>query len=432
MFKYATLLAFVSLAISVSAAPLEIRADNKSAIANVKSSKVKISSIKQKAAAYFITNEDTGNFIVAMDINLDNGNLKLARAISTGGVGNHGQSSGPDALFSQGAIKTSPNGEFLVAVNAGSNTVSMFSIDKKNPSTLKLVGGPTSSEGEFPVSVAVNPGNNMVCVLNGGKINNVQCFSVDKKKGLKALDGTRRSLKLKGLTTSPKGPAKTVSHIIFNQKGDGLLASVKGDGGKEPGFIAAWDVKDNKLSEKFKKITVPDGGNLPFGMAIIPDKNAVLATDAATGFEVLDLSAVTSNAAKFNGKSNVVKIDGQKAVCWVARSKKTSNFYVSDIGTSKITEVSVDGDSLKGKVVKTVDLKGDSSLLDIDIASFNNGKDFIYVLAAGATAVDVMEINGAGDFKSVQTLDIAGPAKKAKLTINKNNMMGMTTVVINQ
>jgi len=317
-------------------------------------------------------------------------------------------------------------------VNAGSNTVSMFTIDRKNPSTLKLVGGPTSSEGEFPVSVAVNPGNNMVCVLNGGKINNVQCFSVDKTKGLRAIDGTHRGLKLKDLTTSPKGPAKTVSHIIFNEKGDTLLASIKGDGGKNPGFIAAWEVKDNKLSEKFKKVTVPDGGNLPFGMAVIPDKNAILATDAAVGFEVLDLSSVSSGASKFAAKSNVVKIDNQKATCWVAHSKKTGNFYVSDIDTSKVTEVNVDGNSLKGKVVKSVDLKGGSSLLDLDIAAFNNNKEFIYVLAAGATAVDVLQINGAGDFKSVQTLDIAAPAKKAKLTINKNNMMGMTTVVINQ
>jgi len=308
----------------------------------------------------------------------------------------------------------------------------MFSIDRKNPSTLKLVGGPASSEGEFPVSVAINPAGNMVCVLNGGKINGVQCFSVDNKKGLKAIDGTHRSLKLKGLSTSPKGPAKTVSHLIFNQKGDGLLASIKGDGQKNPGFIASWEVKDNKLSQKFKKLTVPDGGNLPFGMAIIPDKNAILATDAAVGFEVLDLSSINANGGKFAAKSNVVKIDNQKAVCWVAHSKKTGNFYVSDIGTSKVTEINVDGNSLKGKVVKTVDLKGDSSLLDIDIASLNNGKEFIYVLAAGTTSVDVLQINGAGDFKSVQTLDIAGPAKKAKLTVNKNNMMGMTTVVLNQ
>jgi 6-phosphogluconolactonase (cycloisomerase 2 family) len=431
MFKYAALLAFVSLAISVSAAPLEIRAGNGSAIANVKSSVINKNS-KQKAAAYFITNEDTGNFIVAMDIDTNDGKLKLARAISTGGVGDHGKSNGPDALFSQGSIKASSNGEFLVAVNAGSNTVSLFSIDKKNPSTLKLVGGPTSSEGEFPVSVAIHPANDVVCVLNGGRINNVQCFSINKKKGLKALDGTHRSLKLKDLTTSPKGPEKTVSHILFSEKGDTLLASIKGDGGKNPGFVAAWEVKDKKLSKEFKKVTVPDGGNLPFGMAVIPDKNAILATDPAAGFEVLDLSSVSGNAKKFEGKSNVVKIDGQKAVCWAAHSKKTGNFYLSDIGTSKVTEVNIDGNSLKGKVVKQVDLKSDSSLVDIDIASFNNNKDFIYVLAAGALAVDVLEINGSGDFKSIQTLDIAEPAKKAKLNINKNNVMGMTTVVINQ
>lgn len=209
-------------------------------------------------------------------------------------------------------------------MNAGSNTVSMLSIDRQNPSILKLIGEPVATGGEFPVSVAVHPDNSMVCVLNGGAINGVQCFNVDKQTGLKAIANTNRSLNQKGLTTSPTGPAKTVSHIIFNQDGKSLLASVKGDD-KDPGFVAVWEVKvevqpnvrtrtgTRTLSEQFKKITVPTGAKLPFGMAVVPDKNAILATDAAIGFSVLNLSATAND--QFGGNSNVVEIKGQNATC---------------------------------------------------------------------------------------------------------------------
>jgi len=434
MFNFAGLVAFVSLAIAVSGVPLEIRQNLQ--VQNIQLKNVALKdvqkNINEKGAVYFITNEDTGNFVVAMNINPANGQLKLARAISTGGQGNHGQAKGPDALFSQGAVKASVTGQFLVAVNSGSNTLSMFSIDPKNPTTLKLVGGPTSSEGEFPVSVAINKAGTVVCALNGGQVNNVQCFDVDKKKGLRSKKNTRRSLKLV-LDTSPTGPANTVSHVIFSDDEKTLLASIKGDGKQKPGFIASWDINNGQLSKDFKKIAVPDKGNLPFGMAAIPGKNAVIATDAALGFNVLDFGNTgNGNNLKFAGKSSSNAVNNQKAVCWVARSKKTGNFMMSDIGTSMITEVNID-DNLKAKVVKQFPLDANSSLLDLDTAQFQKtNTEFLYVLAAGKNSVDVLQINGSGDSKKIQTLDIAAPAKKAGLKINPDNMMGMTAAVFTQ
>jgi DNA-binding beta-propeller fold protein YncE len=49
----------------------------------------------------------------------------------------------------------------------------MFKINPNNPATLKMVGSPVCSGGEFPVSIAVSPAKNMVCVLNGGAKNGV-------------------------------------------------------------------------------------------------------------------------------------------------------------------------------------------------------------------------------------------------------------------
>src|SRR6185369_1870460 len=57
-------------------------------------------------------------------------------------------------LGSQGAIQASPDGRFLLAVDAGSNQISVLRLtDRGVP---RLVGAPVSSGGVQPVSVAIN------------------------------------------------------------------------------------------------------------------------------------------------------------------------------------------------------------------------------------------------------------------------------------
>ena len=68
-------------------------------------------------------------------------------------------------LSSQGALQMSANGRFLIAVNAGSNQISVLRV--KPGGALRLVpGGVVSSGGALPVSVAVAGG--LVYVANAG------------------------------------------------------------------------------------------------------------------------------------------------------------------------------------------------------------------------------------------------------------------------
>ena len=152
-------------------------------------------------------------------------------------------------------------------------------------------------------------------------------------------------------TTPATGPAGSASHVVFSEDDSKLIASIKGDP-QNPGFLAVFDVSsDGSLSENFAKISAPQGGALPFGMAVIQGKNALLATDAGIGFDIIDLSNVNSNDKNSsNSKDVAVEVKDQKAVCWAAHSGKTGNFYLTDIGTSKVTEVSVD-DNLQAKIV---------------------------------------------------------------------------------
>jgi hypothetical protein len=235
-------------------------------------------------------------------------------------------------------------------IQAGSNTVTAFSIKPDDPANIEIVGGPVASGGEFPVSLAVNKAGDRVCVLNGGAVAGVNCFSVSNTTGLTAIPGTRRPLDLKQ-STPPKGPPVTASHLLFNEAEDKLMASVKGNGDATQGFLAVWNIDKNAtLSEKFAKITSSDKGSLPFGMALVPGKNAAVVADPAVGFNVLDLSNI-KDGDNLPGKSSVTKVEGQVATCWVVRSEKTSNFYLTGVVTAKITEVNIDND-LKPKVVK--------------------------------------------------------------------------------
>ena len=56
----------------------------------------------------------------------------------------------------------------------GSNTISVFSIDQKDPASITAIGDPIGSGGEFPVSVAFNKAGDMLCALNGGEVNGVR------------------------------------------------------------------------------------------------------------------------------------------------------------------------------------------------------------------------------------------------------------------
>ncbi|TDL19074.1 hypothetical protein BD410DRAFT_727624 [Rickenella mellea] len=368
-----------------------------------------------------ITNQPEGNQVVSTNIGSD-GTLTFGQAFSTQGNGLHGVTdpNGPDPLFAQGAVKVSPAAQALIAVNPGSNTVSMFSIDPNDPSSLTLVGTPADSQGEFPMSLAFNKAGTMACVLNGGKVNGVGCFSVDAKQGLVAMANSVRPLGL-NQTTPPAGPAGTTSHVIFSEDETKLIASVKGVP-PTPGFLATWDIAaDGTLSQNFTQSTPSAGGLLPFSMTVIPGKNAVLATDAGIGFDIFDFSKGSS------ASSSIVPINGQGATCWSSFSKQTGNFYLTDIDTATVTEVNVDA-NLKGSIVKQYPQGKGSGTIDNEIATIG-GNDFMYVLGANATQIDVLSLNAPGQAKGVQTFDLAAPAKAAGVTIDPFNLQGMTAFV---
>ncbi len=107
---------------------------------------------------YTLTNQDE-NSVIAMRIQ-NNGTLTPGSIFPTGGQGATiidmmtGLPVLTDSLNSQSAITVA--GSNLFAVNAGSNSLSMFAIDPRDPARLTLVGEPVETGGDvrlpFPLS----------------------------------------------------------------------------------------------------------------------------------------------------------------------------------------------------------------------------------------------------------------------------------------
>jgi 6-phosphogluconolactonase len=114
------------------------------------------------AANHVYVNDNTAgsNTIAAFDRHAD-GTLTPTSG-SPFRAGGEGTGTG---LASQGAVQVSPDGRFVLAVDAGSNQVSVLRI--RDDGTLKEVaGGTVSSGGSRPVSIAIH--GDLVYVANAG------------------------------------------------------------------------------------------------------------------------------------------------------------------------------------------------------------------------------------------------------------------------
>jgi DNA-binding beta-propeller fold protein YncE len=117
------------------------------------------------------TDNPAGNQIVTYDRAAD-GTLTWASTEDTGGLGGVLGGSVVDHLASQGSLTYDRGHRLLYAVNAGSNTVSVFSVRDDHLS----LGQVLSSGGTFPVSVAVH--GDLVAVVNADNGGSVQEYRV--------------------------------------------------------------------------------------------------------------------------------------------------------------------------------------------------------------------------------------------------------------
>ena len=146
------------------------------------------------SAVYTMTNQPD-NEVLVYSRDQSTGALTFEQAVSTGGSGGAaGINSGPpfnigvpaesDPLGSSNSLFVT--GSCLLAVNAGSNELTSFSIN--SDSDLQLVDK-IGTKGTWPNSVAAN-GDGVVYVLNSGGNGSIQGYNLDDTCGLTFIEGT--------------------------------------------------------------------------------------------------------------------------------------------------------------------------------------------------------------------------------------------------
>jgi 6-phosphogluconolactonase len=158
-------------------------------------------------AVYTMTNSSAGNAIQEFDRAAD-GKLTVGGSFSTGGNGSG------TGLGSQGAIVLSKDNNWLFAVNAGSNEISVFSV-KSN--SLELIDK-ISSHGNDPISLTYS--RPYLYVLNAGNGGGIAGFRVASNGHLSFLQGSVRPLSNDGGTLSPEeiGFTPDGGHLVVSEK----------------------------------------------------------------------------------------------------------------------------------------------------------------------------------------------------------------------
>lgn len=178
------------------------------------------------------TTELGGNHIVVFNRGR-NGQLSRAGTYATGGNGGiptPGTES--DRIASQGSLMYDRAHSLLIAVNAGSDTVSTFKVQGDR---LRLTGV-VHSRGGFPASIAVH--DDLVYVLNSGGTGIVQGFEIRGHR-LRELSGSARSLGL--ANTDPPNFLTSPGQVGFTPDGEKLIVTTKMSGS----HIDVFDVRSN-------------------------------------------------------------------------------------------------------------------------------------------------------------------------------------------
>ena len=148
-------------------------------------SSCKNSAAPQSVAVYVMTNSSSDNSVIAFNRD-ETGLLTQEAPVSTRGKGS-GSSRNP--LNSQGALALSGDKKWVLAVNAGSNEISVFGVSEKG----LTFSSKTSSLGQFPVSIASS--GNVVFVLNTkSSPPNITTFTIDKNGILSSVPNGARLL----------------------------------------------------------------------------------------------------------------------------------------------------------------------------------------------------------------------------------------------
>ncbi|MFG2953645.1 lactonase family protein [Streptomyces sp. NPDC048291] len=333
--------------------------------------------------AVFVQGDElAGNTIHAFRRGED-GTLSAAGSYATGGKGGDQVDAPTDSLASQGSLVYDNRSGRLLAVNAGSGTVTSFRVEGQRLTDRQVVG----SGGDFPSSIAVS--GTLAYVMNAGGAGSVQGFRITAG-GLVPLGGSHRSLGLH----NKKVPlfSSSPGQVAFTPDGRDLVVTTK-----SANTIEVFPVRHDGRPAR-RAVINDSAGGVPF--AITFDRSGRMLVAEA------EKSTVSTYRVRRDGTLKVVQEplpNGQKTLCWLERAGDF--FFGGNTGNSTVTGYRTDR---RGKLALT---NGDGVATPpsarsqgvIDLAVTQDQK-FLYVQNATSGTVDGFRIGGNGSLSKVTTV----------------------------
>ncbi|MBA2274507.1 MAG: beta-propeller fold lactonase family protein [Actinobacteria bacterium] len=326
-----------------------------------------------KGAVFAMTNETADNRIITYS-RATNGTLDRVGSISTRGNG-----IGVD-LDTQSGLELSNDHRFLYAVNAGSDDVTIFSVDGTNLTFLEKVYA-----GDQPNSLTIH--RDLLYVLNGSVAGNgITGFRIASDGTLAPLRGSFRLL---------SSPIAVPGEVQFSPDGRFLLVTQKTTNVllKPQNAIDAFRVKSNGLTSATPK-RIASHGLRPFSLAFRHDgKLVVTESFNAAPFA----SALSSYRLTSDGRLSVISgsvPNRQTDTCWVVITDDGRYVFTANFGNGTISSYSF---SSTGKV-RLID--GNAAFLGalsqpVDLALSADSR-FLHLLLRGTGGVASFRIEENG------------------------------------
>jgi 6-phosphogluconolactonase (cycloisomerase 2 family) len=328
--------------------------------------------------ALFVETDASGANTILSYRQASDGTISFAGSYPTGGEGGTSVNATADPLASQDGLVLANNGANLIAVNPGSNTITVFAVEGTHLTALQQL----PSGGLFPDSIATS--GRFVAVANSGGAGSVAEFRWWNDE-LVAVPGQVRSLGLSN-TTPPDfhhGPGQ----ISFTPDGQHLIVTTK----LSTNAYDVFSVAPNGTLGAAPVVT-PAVNALPFGFSFDAAGNLV-ATEASN-------SSVTTYHVNANGSLTTLGTvsDGGVALCWI--SGANGFWFGSNSGSatvSSFTENASGAPVLVNATAATAHAGTTDSVVSPD------GK-FFYVESGGAGTIDAYAIGAAGALTQIETI----------------------------
>ena len=278
-------------------------------------------------------------------------------------------------LASQGAIQATPDGRYLLAVDAGSNQISVLRITAGGVPV--PVGQPVSSGGIKPVSVAVSP-TGLVYVANSGA-------------GGSGYSGFR--LHFDGSLTPIPGSTVTVpdsaglGDVFFNPFGNHLVGTRTGTSQIDSFVVLPGG---HLLTAKGSPFTGQGLGQL--GAEFSPaNPSQLFVSNAHNG---AGLGTVSAYRDSLFGQLTPIGAspyaDGQTAPCWVEISRDGKDLFVTNTASGNISSYAINPEGSL-TLIGTTGIKGGGA--DIDERLSPDGK-YLLVDGSGNHILSVFAVSG--------------------------------------